>query len=64
MLGPWKVNDAATFLLVSCRRFWTWQRREPPPVDAIRYRLRASVVDKLLHRYSAWSSRPGIVEFR
>ncbi len=64
MLGPWKINDVPTYLLVSCRRFWTWQRREPPLVDAVRYRLRASVVDKLLHRYSAWSSRPGIIEFR
>lgn len=64
LLGPWMINGAATYLLVSCRRFWTWQRREPPAVHAIRYRLRSSVVDKLLHRYSTWSSRPGIVEFR
>lgn len=64
LLGPWMIDSVATYLLVSCRRFWTWQRREPPPVHAVRYRLRSSVVDKLLHRYSTWSSRPGIVEFR
>lgn len=63
-LGPWMINDAPTYLLISCRRFWTWQRRNPPDVQEIRYRLRASLVDKLLHRYSTWSSRPGIVEFR
>ena len=63
LLGPWKLNGAVKYLLVSCRRFWTWQKRTPPPGDAM-YRLRASLVDKLLHRYSAWSSRPGIVEFR
>jgi hypothetical protein len=64
LLGPWMIGGAATYLLISCRRFWTWQRREPPPVHEVRYRLRSSVVDKLLHRYSTWSSRPGIVEFR
>jgi hypothetical protein len=63
LLGPWKLNGAVKYLLVSCRRFWTWQKRTPPPGAAM-YRLRASLVDKLLHRYSAWSSRPGIVEFR
>lgn len=63
LLGPWKIDDSVKFLIVSCRRFWTWQRRTPPP-STPRYRLRASLVDKLLHRYSAWSSRPGIVEFR
>ncbi len=64
LLGPWTIRGTNTFLLVSCRRFWTWQRREPPEVAEVRYRLRSSVVDKLLHRYSTWSSRPGIVEFR
>jgi len=63
LLGPWKLNGTVKYLLVSCRRFWTWQKRTPPPGAAM-YRLRASLVDKLLHRYSSWSSRPGIVEFR
>ncbi len=63
LLGPWKLDGSVKYLLVSCRRFWTWQRNRPPPGDAV-YRLRASLVDKLLHRYSAWSSRPGIVEFK
>lgn len=63
LLGPWKIDGVVKYLLISCRRYWTWQRRTPPP-GAPRYRLRASLVDKLLHRYSSWSSRPGIVEFR
>jgi hypothetical protein len=29
----------------------------------VKYRLRTSVVSKLLHRYASWHSRPGIVEF-
>ena len=64
LLGPWKIEDDVRYLLVSCRRFWAWQKRTPPPQLGVRYRLRASVVDKLLHHYSVWSSRPGIVEFR
>ncbi|MHA6909483.1 hypothetical protein ACQUJS_13785 [Ralstonia pseudosolanacearum] len=63
-LGPWKVDATTTYLLVSCRRYWTWQKGTPPVTPAARYRLRATLVDKLLHRYSAWNSRPGIVEFR
>ncbi|MET2522955.1 hypothetical protein ABXT34_06550 [Ralstonia sp. SM1884_UCD616_TZ26] len=63
LLGPWKIDGAVKYLLVSCRRFWTWQGQTPPP-SAPRYRLRAPLVEKLLHRYSSWSSRPGIVEFR
>ena len=63
LLGPWKLNGTVKYLLVSCRRYWTWQGSTPPP-GAPMYRLRASLVEKLLHRYSAWSSRPGIVEFR
>jgi hypothetical protein len=63
LLGPWLVGGESRFLLVSCRRFWAWQEKEPPQ-GTVKYRLRAAVVDKLLHRYSSWSSRPGIVEFR
>jgi hypothetical protein len=63
LLGPWRLNGTVKYLLISCRRFWTWQKRTPPP-GVPKYRLRAPLVDKLLHRYSTWSSRPGIVEFR
>lgn len=63
LLGPWRLNGTVKYLLISCRRFWTWQKRTPPPGEP-KYRLRAPLVDKLLHRYSTWSSRPGIVEFR
>jgi hypothetical protein len=63
LFGPWKINGSVNYLLVSCRRFWTWQKNNPPPGNP-RYRLRASLIDKLLHRYSSWSSRPGIIEFR
>src|SRR6266481_403340 len=63
LLGPWRIDSEVFYLLVSCRRFWTWQKRTPPEVS-VKYRLRASLVNKLLHHYSVWSSRPGIVEFR
>jgi hypothetical protein len=64
LLGPWRIGDETRYLLVSCRRFWAWQKGEPPKATSIKYRLRASIVNKLLHHYSVWSSRPGIVEFR
>ncbi len=63
LLGPWWIGAEAKYLLVSCRRFWVWQAKEPPSAN-VKYRLRASVVDKLLHHYTSWSGRPGIVEFR
>lgn len=62
-LGPWKLDSEAIHLIVSCRRFWTWQKKAVPSAT-VRYRLRSSLVNKLLHHYSVWSSRPGIVEFR
>lgn len=64
LLGPWTIDGKTFFLLVSCRRFWVWQKRDPHPLGKVRYRLRSSVVSKLLHRYSTFHSRPGIVEFQ
>ena len=63
-LGPWRIGGQNVTLLVSCRRYWTWQKNEPPAASQVKYRLRSSLVDKLLHHYTVWSSRPGIVEFR
>ena len=63
VLGPWRIDEEIRYLLVSCRRFWIWQKRTPPRAT-IRYRLRSALVNKLLSHYSAWSNRPGIVEFR
>ena len=63
VLGPWRFDEEIRYLLVSCRRFWIWQR-PTPPAATIRYRLRSALVNKLLSQYSAWSNRPGIVEFR
>jgi len=64
LLGPWSINNETIYLLVSCARFWTWQERKPHDLGKVKYRLRASIVNKLLHHYSVWSSRPGIIEFR
>lgn len=64
LLGPWVIDGEIKYLLVSCGRFWTWQKKDLPSSAKVKYRLRASVVSKLLHAYSSWSSRPGIIEFR
>ena len=63
LLGPWTIDSRTTFLLVSCRRFWAWQNKEPHASGKVRYRLRSSLVNKLLHHYASFHSRPGIVEF-
>jgi hypothetical protein len=64
LLGPWTIGQKTFFLLVSCRRFWVWQERKPHAKGVVKYRLRTSLVNKLLHHYATWHSRPGIVEFR
>lgn len=65
LLGPWIISGTEpVFLLVSCRRFCTWQDKNIPVLSKIKYRLRAPLVDKLLHHYSAFHSRPGIIEFQ
>lgn len=62
--GPWQMSDDhVVYLVVSCRRFFTWQRAKAPQ-GKVKYRLRSALVNKLLHHYSHWSSRPGIFEFR
>ena len=40
-----------------------WQDRTPNAKGTVKYRLRASIVNKLLHHYATFHSRPGIVEF-
>lgn len=63
LLGPWTLDGEEKWLLVSCKRYWTWQDRQPHTKSTVKYRLRAPIVEKLLHRYASWHSRPGIVEF-
>ena len=63
LLGPWTIEGRTIFLLVSCRRFWAWQNKEPHGSGKVKYRLRAAVVNKLLHHYASFHSRPGIIEF-
>ena len=62
LLGPWIIAEKPIFLLVSCRRFWVWQKSKPHEKAVVKYRLRTSLVNKLLHHYATWHSRPGIVE--
>ena len=63
LLGPWQIGEEAVSLLISCRRYWTWQQ-DTIPDAVVKYRLRGSLVNKLLHHYTTWSNRPGIIEFR
>lgn len=63
LLGPWTLDGEEKYLLVSCRRFWIWQEKKPHDKSQVKYRLRGTIVEKLLHRYASWHSRPGIIEF-
>lgn len=63
LLGPWSIDGDEKWLLVSCKRFWIWQKKEPHSSSQVKYRLRGAIVEKLLHRYASWHSRPGIIEF-
>jgi hypothetical protein len=55
LLGPWRINGEIVYLLVSCGRFWVWQDRNPHAKGQVKYRLRMSIINKLLHQYSAWA---------
>lgn len=61
-LGPWLIGGKEIYLIVSTRRFITWQHSRPP-AGKVQYRLRTALVNKLLHDYASWHSRPGVVEF-
>jgi gamma-glutamylcyclotransferase len=63
LLGPWTLDGEEMWLLVSCRRFWIWQEKQPHAKSRVKYRLRGAIVEKLLHRYASWHSRPGVIEF-
>jgi len=64
LLGPWSIDGKTLFFVVSCRRFWVWQDKKPHVQGKVKFRLRASLVNKLLHHYSTFHSRPGIIEFQ
>lgn len=64
LLGPYIKEDGVFFLLVSLKRFVTWQVPDLVPEIDVLYRLRKNIVDYLLGNYAAWSMRPGITEFK
>lgn len=64
LLGPYHRGGDIFYLLVSLRRFVSWQVPEIVPTIEVLYRMRTSIVDYLLNHYSTWSMRPGITEFR
>lgn len=64
-LGPFLDSEGQFSLLLSLKRFVTWQLIDggKDPEIPVLFRLRKSVVDELLHKYASWSSRAGIIEF-
>jgi len=60
--GPWEVETGKKFhLLFSLSRFavqQSWLRKKD---FSARYRLRKPLVDQILHWYSTYSTRPGII---
>lgn len=61
LLGPWKIGGRDCVLLVSLRRFVTIQEWACPGSLTMLYRVRKSVADLVLYKYTVHSNRPGIV---
>ena len=61
LLGPWAVNSHDALLVVSVKRFAIQQVWERAVHMDVRYRLRRTLVDLVLHKYSTHSTRPGII---
>lgn len=60
--GPWLIDNREMKLVVSVKRFGIQQSWTRPEHMEIQYRLRKSLVDLVLHKYSSHSTRPGIME--
>lgn len=60
-LGPWVIGNEDKVVLVSVRRFVTWQDWSSPEKLKIEYRLRKPIVDLVLYKYTTHSNRPGII---
>ena len=64
VLGPWPIGRDESVLAVCCKRFWSYQLENIPTGSKSIMRLRGSLVDHLLHRYSTLATRPGFINLR
>lgn len=64
VLGPWDLDDSSAALVICCKRYWSLQVNDLPLGCKPVMRLRGSVVDHLLHRYSTLATRPGFISLR
>jgi len=64
LLGPYDFDGETKYLLVSLKRFVSWQMPLVLPEIDMVYRLRKNIVDFLLNKYAVWSMRPGKTEFK
>lgn len=64
VLGPWPIGEHASAVAVCCKRFLSHQVDKLPEDCESVMRLRGSLVNHLLHRYSTLATRPGFISLR
>lgn len=64
LFGPYISGGNNFYLLVSLKRFITWQHPKKFRNINVLYRLRKSLVDYILNHYATRSMRPGITEYK
>ena len=64
VLGPWPIDSQESSLAVCCKRFLSHQVDKLPEGCTSLMRLRGSLVNHLLHRYSTLATRPGFISLR
>lgn len=64
VLGPWPIGQQTASVAVCCKRFLSHQLNNVPRDCESLMRVRGSLVNHLLHRYSTLATRPGFISLR
>ncbi|WP_374566070.1 hypothetical protein [Ideonella sp.] len=64
VLGPWPIEGQLASVAICCKRFLSHQLDKLPKDCVGLMRLRSSLVNHLLHRYSTLATRPGFINLR
>lgn len=62
VIGRVKIDDSEKILIVSCRRFMSEHSGVESPLRSVA-RLRRSTLDELIHHYTTYARRPGVMRF-
>lgn len=62
LIGDVKIDGSERTLIVSCRRFMSEHSGVESPLRSVA-RLRRSTLDELVHHYTTYARRPGVMRF-